>query len=129
MGEHVNFSCQALGNGSSISWLKNGQIVSGNKTLPLPIKKQKGFVINENILTLKSATKAEQGNYTCKVTSGLQPKWQHQRTVELIVNSKLSLYISICISTSTPTSTSISISVSISVSISISISISISVIV
>lgn len=85
-GESFNFSCQALGDGTSITWLKSGSVLPKGNTVQLPSKSRSGIVINEKLLTIKSMTKAEEGNYTCKVVTGLQPGWQHQKTVELRVD-------------------------------------------
>ena len=89
LGEDFNFSCQAPGEGVSIEWMKNGQLISSAQTYIKPKKTVKGFTFNENVLMLRKVSTNDDANYTCVVRTSQNPGYSDKVTATLSVKGKI----------------------------------------
>ncbi|KAJ7350230.1 hypothetical protein OS493_037693 [Desmophyllum pertusum] len=89
LGQDFNFTCVTYGKGIWVTWLKNGKAVRNNQTDTQAIKGTADSTYHRKVLMIKKATKADEGNYTCKVTTSLQPGFSNNVTAKLRVKECL----------------------------------------
>ena len=85
LGQDFNFTCVTYGKGIWVTWLKNGKAVRNNQTDTQAIKGTADSTYHRKVLMIKKTTKADEGNYTCKVTTSLQPGFSNNVTAKLRV--------------------------------------------
>ena len=95
LGEDFNFSCQAPGDGVSIEWMKNGQLISSAQTNIKPKKTVRGFTFNENVLMLRKVSTNDDANYTCVVRTSQNPGYSDKETATLSVKGKIKVHANI----------------------------------
>lgn len=94
LGQDFTFFCITYGKEISLAWFKNGKSVPNNHS-DRQAGNEKVANFRKDALMIKRATKADEGNYKCIVTTSVQPGYSKGAAATLIVKGTLYACLSV----------------------------------